>query len=122
MRRIVFAHTDPKLIQIYLNYLRPHFNVDSASDGLSALRFIRISKPDAVVSDFNLPNLSGIGLLRFIRTTPEYSLTPFLFLTNHHDNSEALNLGANDWLDAHSSHPDILLDRIYRQLRVYHGI
>ncbi len=117
MIRVLFAHPDEKLSQIYSRSMQPHFTVDSVQDGLSALRKIKLNTPSLIVSEYQLPVISGIALLRFVRQEPAYSHIPFVFLTNHHDNSEALNFGANDWLDLSLSHPDLLLDRVYHHLR-----
>ena len=115
--RILFASPDQKLSQIYTRHIQSHFSVDSAFDGLTALRRLKLQRPHLVVSDYHLPILSGIALLRFIRTNQEFSMIPFIFLSNHHDNSLALGLGANDWLDTKSAQPEFLLDRIYHHLK-----
>ena len=117
MHRILFAHGDDKLSQIYVNHLKNYFLVDSVHDGLSALRRLKISMPSLVLSEFNLPILSGIAVLKFVRKTPDYSHIPFLFLSDHHDNSEALSRGANDWIEINSCQPDYLLDRIHHHIK-----
>ena len=117
MLRILFAHPDQKLSQIYTQRIQPYFQVDSAFDGLTALRRLRMQRPALVVSDYHLPILSGMSLLRFMRGNQEFSMVPFIFLSNHDDNTEALGLGANDWLDIKSAHPEFLLDRIYHHLK-----
>jgi len=38
-----------------------------ASDGASALEIIRAEQPDVVLSDWNMPNMLGIDLLRAVR-------------------------------------------------------
>jgi DNA-binding response OmpR family regulator len=117
MIRILFAHQDPKLSGIYTQRMQNQFLVDSAADGLSAVRKFRVSPPALVVSDYDLPIISGMGLLRFIRNHKDFYMTPFIFLSNSLDNSEALSLAANDWLNLSSCHPDYLLDRIHHHLR-----
>ncbi|HEX9503787.1 MAG TPA: response regulator [Patescibacteria group bacterium] len=117
MIRILFAHPDQKLSQIYTRRIQDHFSVDSARDGLTALRRLKIQRPALVISDYHLPILSGISLLRFIRNNQEFSMIPFIFLSNHDDNTQALSLGANDWLDIKSAYPEFLLDRIYHHLK-----
>ena len=115
--KILFAHPNQKLSNIYLRHLQGHFDVDSATDGLAALRRFKLSTPAAVISDYNLPNLTGLSLLRFVRNHPELPFTPFIFLTDYMDPSQALSLGANDWIDFRNHHPDYLVDRIYHHLK-----
>jgi CheY-like chemotaxis protein len=43
------------------------FNVRSAEDGFSALQMIRSSVPDILLSDLNMPGMSGFELLSVIR-------------------------------------------------------
>src|SRR5258708_39978520 len=111
MIRILFAHPDQKLSQIYTRRIQDHFSVDSARDGLTALRRLKIQRPALVISGYHLPILSGISLLRFIRNNQEFSMGPVIFGSNHDDNTQALSLSTNDWPDIKSAYPDFLLDR-----------
>ena len=118
MFKVLFANSNQKLTQMYSLYLKRHFELDSVQDGLSAIRKIKLNKPTLIVSDYNLPNLSGIGLLKYIRNHPDFFATPFLFLSDHADNTEALNFGANEWIDAYSAHPNLVIERIYYNLKI----
>ncbi|OGE74069.1 MAG: hypothetical protein A3I07_01310 [Candidatus Doudnabacteria bacterium RIFCSPLOWO2_02_FULL_42_9] len=113
-KKLLFVHPDYKLSGIYAKHLGTRFNVDSAHDGLTAIRRFRANPPSIVVSDYELPLLSGISFLRFVRQHPIHQAVPFIFLTTYHDNSEALGLGASDWLDTRNCSPDFLLDRIHK--------
>jgi DNA-binding response OmpR family regulator len=117
MLSILFVHPDQKLSQIYTRHMLDHFLVDSARDGLMALRKFNANPPALVVSEYHLPLLSGISLLGFVRRHKQNHSIPFLFFSDHWDNSEALNLGANDWISINSAHPELLLDKIYYHLR-----
>jgi len=44
-----------------------HFSVGEASNGAEALKVIEESKPDVVVCDWNMPEMSGIELLERLR-------------------------------------------------------
>lgn len=56
-------------------------NVVEAEDGVSALRAIKSSKVDFIISDWNMPNMTGIELLKAVRADAEISKTPFLMVT-----------------------------------------
>ena len=43
-------------------------NVDQAEDGAVALESIRKKRPDLVLADWNMPNMTGIELLHALRT------------------------------------------------------
>ena len=117
MHKVFFAHPDPKFVALYRQRLRPHFAFDSAHDGLAALRQIRLLRPDLIVSDFHLPLLSGLSLLRYVRRDSDIFATPFIFLSDHPDAAEALGAGATEWLNREES-LDTVLEKIYRHIKI----
>jgi len=76
------------------------YSADAASDGTAAWEKISASHPAVVVSDLQMPGLSGLDLLR---KTREFSQsTSFVMLTGHgtiQNAVEATRLGAFDFLE-----------------------
>jgi len=56
-------------------------NIAEAEDGVAALRVLRSQKIDLVVSDWNMPNMTGLELLKSVRADEELKTTPFLMVT-----------------------------------------
>ncbi|MDP2828842.1 MAG: chemotaxis response regulator CheY [Sulfuricellaceae bacterium] len=56
-------------------------NVDEAEDGVVALAKLKGSSFDFVVSDWNMPNMTGIELLRAIRADGSLKHLPVLMVT-----------------------------------------
>jgi two-component system chemotaxis response regulator CheY len=56
-------------------------NVDEAEDGVAALQKLRGSSFDFVVSDWNMPNMDGLTLLRNIRSDAALKSIPVLMVT-----------------------------------------
>ena len=56
-------------------------NVDEAEDGVVALSKLRSSQFDFVVVDWNMPNLTGIDLLKEIRADANLKHLPVLMVT-----------------------------------------
>ena len=56
-------------------------NVDEAEDGVDALNKLRGDHFDFVVSDWNMPNMTGIDLLRAIRADDKLKHLPVLMVT-----------------------------------------
>ena len=56
-------------------------NVDEAEDGVVALQKLRSSEFDFVVSDWNMPNMTGIELLRAMRADAALKHLPLLMIT-----------------------------------------
>jgi two-component system chemotaxis response regulator CheY len=56
-------------------------NVEEAEDGAVALQKLRGGAFDFVISDWNMPNMTGIELLRAIRADPALKHLPLLIIT-----------------------------------------
>jgi CheY-like chemotaxis protein len=112
MRNILFIHPDHKVIGIYHRHLSPYFHIDSAHDGLAGLRLIRHGNPNIIISEYNLPYMSGLALLQFVRQHPEKYNIPFMFLSQGSMPDEALGLGATAWLKQNENDPTVLLKLI----------
>lgn len=56
-------------------------NIVEAEDGVMALAELRSQKIEFVISDWNMPNMTGIELLREVRADESLSKTPFLMVT-----------------------------------------
>lgn len=56
-------------------------NVDEAEDGISALQKLRSESFDFVISDWNMPNMTGIELLRQVRADATLRHLPLLMIT-----------------------------------------
>ena len=56
-------------------------NILEADDGMSALDVLRSQKVDFIISDWNMPRLSGMELLKAVRTSDEWKDLPFLMVT-----------------------------------------
>jgi len=52
-----------------------------AEDGVQALRIIESNPIDFVISDWNMPNMSGLDLLKILRAHPKFSRMPVLLIT-----------------------------------------
>jgi two-component system chemotaxis response regulator CheY len=56
-------------------------NVEEAEDGAVALNLLRSGKFDFVVSDINMPNMTGFELLKAIKTSDSLKHIPVLMVT-----------------------------------------
>jgi two-component system, chemotaxis family, chemotaxis protein CheY len=56
-------------------------NVDEAEDGVNALQKLRGESFDFVISDWNMPNMTGIELLRQVRADAALRHLPVLMIT-----------------------------------------
>jgi two-component system chemotaxis response regulator CheY len=56
-------------------------NIVEADDGTTAVGILEREKVDLIISDWNMPNMTGIELLRHVRSTEELKDLPFLMVT-----------------------------------------
>jgi two-component system chemotaxis response regulator CheY len=76
-------------------------NADEAEDGAVALAKLKSEKFDFVVSDWNMPNMTGIELLKRIRAEPALKSLPVLMITaeaRKENIIEAAQNGANGYI------------------------
>ncbi len=56
-------------------------NVVEAEDGAAALKILKSQQVDFIISDWNMPNMSGLELLKAVRADDDIKALPFLMVT-----------------------------------------
>jgi two-component system chemotaxis response regulator CheY len=72
-----------------------------AEDGVMALKALKSQKIDFIISDWNMPNMTGYELLKAVRDDAELAKTPFLMVTAEalQDNVvAAVKAGVSDYI------------------------
>ena len=96
-------------------------NVETAEDGQSAWGMIQTSinngKPyEFIISDWNMPNMTGLDLLKVVRRTPGMEKAPFLMITAENEKANVVNAvsaGVSNFIIKPFS-PQILKEKIDR--------
>lgn len=73
----------------------------TAADGIEAMEIARNETIDLILSDVNMPNMNGSGLVSKLRRLPGYESTPIIMVTTESDGykkDKLKSLGANGWL------------------------
>ena len=76
-------------------------NVASAADGPSALRLLETAPVHLVISDYNMPEMSGLHLLHALRSAPKTAKVGFLLITGRADQEiidHGRRLGMNNFI------------------------
>lgn len=101
-QRILIVDDDPTLLEMYrTRLLAEDFAVDTATDGQEALARAVEIKPQVILLDMRMPNISGLECLEILKTTQETKNVPVIVLTALGDDQlrkEALGRGAADYL------------------------
>jgi two-component system chemotaxis response regulator CheY len=76
-------------------------NVSEASDGHKAFEKIKEEKCDLIISDWNMPTMSGLDLLEAVRGDEGLKTTPFIMITAEGKKENvvaAANAGVNNYV------------------------
>jgi CheY-like chemotaxis protein len=113
MKRLLLVDDDAVLIRSYRDRLSAHgFQVNTAASGLAAITILRAAQPDVVVLDLMMPDLSGVDVLKFIRSEPRLAATPVVVLTNAYLNDlgrQAASIGIQEALLKAQCNPSVLM-------------
>ena len=58
------------------------YRVQTAPDGRRALERLRSERPDAVLLDYMMPMLDGVGVMRAIQSEPSLAGVPVVFMSS----------------------------------------
>ena len=70
-------------------------NIVEADNGLRALEVLKGEKIDFIVSDWNMPGMSGVELLKAVRASEEWKDLPFLMVTAEGKSQQVLEAVKN---------------------------
>ena len=94
------------------------YQVIEAVDGLDALSKMNGTPVHMVLTDLNMPNMDGIGLIRHVRANPACKFIPIVMLTTESQTAkkeEGKAAGATGWI-VKPFKPDQLLAVLKRVL------
>jgi CheY-like chemotaxis protein len=82
MTMVLLVDDEPDILTVLELLLTEHgYTVHTAPDGAEALRLARLTRPDLVLSDWMMPVMDGVSLLKALRATPELSEVPMLMMS-----------------------------------------
>jgi DNA-binding NtrC family response regulator len=123
MPSLLIVEDEPKLRRLLVRALedRPQWTVSAVESAEIALRQIRLSAPDVVLSDIRMSGISGLELLSVLRK--EIPAIRFVFMTAYASVGsavEALRAGALDYLVKPFPNEELfhVLDRIENEIRL----
>jgi two-component system chemotaxis response regulator CheY len=81
--RILVIDDAMTMRRIVINLLRQlgFTNMNEADDGTTGWEKLQQETFDLVISDWNMPKMTGIDLLRKVRADPKYAQIPFIMVT-----------------------------------------
>jgi len=119
---ILLVDDDAGSIQLMGRILSSVASLRFATGGQDALRLARVSAPDLMLLDTEMPGLSGFETCAALKADPALAAVPVIFVTSHSEPElevSGFELGAADFI-AKPVSPPLLLARVKTQLRVKH--
>jgi DNA-binding response OmpR family regulator len=125
MARLFVVDDEPDMVDLLATILRADgFEVDTDTDGRSALARILNDPPDLVLLDLMMPDLDGMEILKLMRLDAKGASVPVLVVsarTSHQDQLGTLQLGANAYICKPFS-PRELVRQVHQLLDAAQGV
>ena len=96
--RIIVADDEPNQLELLtFNLVQAEYEVIRAENGRQALDMIEEHRPDLVIIDWMMPQVSGLELCRRLRRNPNTASIPLILLTaREEENAKITGLGVAD--------------------------
>lgn len=83
-KKILVVDDNPTMIEIVKMALESDYDVISAVDGKEGIDKAKAEKPDLIIMDVMMPNISGIEMLRILTSEEETKNIPVIVFTASH--------------------------------------
>lgn len=119
--KFLVVDDSPTMRRIVINALKT-FGIDDiveAEDGQDALSKLQTHKIDFVITDWNMPNMSGLDLTKTIRASDQWKNLPILMVTTRglkEDIIQALQAKVNNYIVKPFT-PQVLKEKIVAILK-----
>ena len=118
--RVLVAEDEDDLRSFIVGVLEQSCVVDMARNGAEALKLLEQNRPDLILTDVMMPEVSGLDLCRAVKREPSLRHIPVILLTARGENEAALEgyeAGADDFV-AKPFHTKVLQARIRAHLKM----
>lgn len=117
---ILIVDDEKSNLDVLNHVLRSHYTVYVAKSGAAALKRAEADKPDLILLDVIMPDISGFDVIRQLKSDPGTRDIPVIFitgLTSIEDEEKGLSLGAVDFIAKPFHHP-LVMARVRNHLRL----
>jgi DNA-binding response OmpR family regulator len=120
MKKILIVEDDQIVANVYRNkFSVDGYEVEVALDGQAGLEMTRSFRPDAIILDLMLPKMTGVELMRQLRSEPEFQQLPVIVFSNTYLTNmvqEAWKAGATKCLSKANCSPKQVIEVVRNAL------
>jgi len=114
MKKILIIEDNQIVANVYRNKLAVEgYQTEMALDGETGLKMMRTFQPDIMILDLMLPKMSGVDVIKAVRSEADFAKLPIIVFSNTYLTNliqEAWKAGANKCLSKASCSPKEILD------------
>ena len=116
MKTVYIVDDDPDYLSVIERWLSVEMNVSSFSCAEDMLTGIEALTPDLILLDYEMPGMDGFELMKMLRSDPDTSGIPIIFLTGKNDRDHVFSIlhYKPDGYLLKSSSREMLIDSINR--------
>jgi DNA-binding response OmpR family regulator len=118
MKKILIIEDNQIVANVYRNKLAvENYQTEVALDGETGLKIMRTFQPDIMILDLMLPKMSGVDVIKVVRSEADFAKLPIIVFSNTYLTNliqEAWKAGANKCLSKASCSPQEILDIVRR--------
>jgi DNA-binding response OmpR family regulator len=118
--KILIVDDEPVNIRLLAGALKRDYEISSSLNGFEAIRDIKDQRPDLILLDIMMPDMSGFDVCRVIRSDEAFSSIPIIFITamdTFEGEVEGLEAGGIDYLSK-PVNLDLLKLRVHNHLEL----
>jgi len=124
---ILLTDDDPDILENLLTILGSQpYRLKTARDGKQCLALIKEERPDLLILDLLMPRLDGWGVIRELRSDPQYASLPIMVLTTviedasrrRYELEVGLAMDVQDYVQKPAK-PAELIQRVEKLLKVH---
>jgi len=102
MKKILIVDDSPSIRRTVCDILvGEDFSVDQAEDGLQGLEVAKSGSYDLIISDYHMPKMIGMSLVKELRNIEQYKKIPILVCSSESDpnlKKKGKEIGVSGWL------------------------
>lgn len=120
--KILIVDDEPLNLKVLKQVLQDNYRLSFAKNGMDAIELVKKEKPSLILLDVMMPGMTGFEVCRHLKTDPETSTIPVIFVTalaDEADESEGFAAGGVDYINKPIS-PALVRARVKTHLSLVH--